>query len=143
MSLTFCVYRRRKVALIGLLLFLEQYDKEKLTSQWNFSKWHSLAHSFLIFVIPNDSYYVGLFVPALFILVGNISALKRPALHSADSGFYLMIQYIGECLMGTYCVSGLSGKSPRLLLSGNIFLLLVLDFSEDQQLTECFLLQLD
>lgn len=82
-------------------------------------------------------------MPALFILVGNISALKRPALHSADSGFYLMIQYVGECLMGTYCVSGLSGKLPRLLLSSNIFLLLVLDFSEDQQLTQCFLLQLD
>lgn len=45
--------------------------------------------------------------------------------------------------MGTYYVSGLSGKLPRLLLSGNIFPLLVLDFSEDQQLTQRFLLQLD
>lgn len=88
----FCVCRRRKVTLFGLLLFLEHCDKEKLTSQWNFSKWDSLVHSFLVFVISNDSYYVELFVPALFIVPGNISALKRAALCSTDSGFYLMIQ---------------------------------------------------
>ena len=125
----FCICKSGKVTLFGLVKFLECNEKEKLTSQY------SLAYSFLIFIIHNNSYYVDLFVPAWFIAPGNTSALRKAALSSNDSGFYLMIQEVSDCLMCTYCVSGLCGKLPRLLLSGNTFLLLVLDFSEDQQLT--------
>lgn len=83
------VCKSTKVTLLRPVSFLEHNEKEKLTSQWTKA---NLADSFLIFVIPKNSYYVELFVPALFIAPGNISALRRAALPSNDSGFYLMIQ---------------------------------------------------